>query len=101
MTVRSPVGWNSIDSSASRAASVVGHVPDTGVTAAAAGSGTRSAAAETVISVRPLNSQTTPVTWTWSPIATAPAVADEKTKTASDAPGVASVVPPVPGVWMT
>ena len=54
-----------------------------------------------MISVRPLNSQTTPVTCTWSPIATEPTVADEKTKTASDAPGVASIAPPVPGVWMT
>ena len=38
VTVRSPVGWNSIDSSASRAASVVGHDAETGVTGSAAGS---------------------------------------------------------------
>ena len=97
-TVRSPVGWKSIDSSASRSASVAGQAPETGVTAAAASSSfVRSVAAATEISVRPLNSLTAPVTWTCSPIVTEPTVADENTKTASDAPGVVSG----PGVWIT
>ena len=55
----------------------------------------------TVSSVSPLNSLTDAGDRTWSPTATEPTVADEKTKTASDAVCVASSAPPVPGVWMT
>ncbi len=54
-----------------------------------------------VTSVRPLNSLTTPVTSTESPTST-PAGCEllPNTKTASEAPGVALVLPPLPGVWM-
>ena len=53
-----------------------------------------------VTSVRPLNSLTVPVTSTKSPISTSPTKAEPNTKTPSDAPGVASGVPPEPSVWM-
>jgi hypothetical protein len=53
-----------------------------------------------LISVRPANSCTVPVTRTLSPMATWPAEADPNTNTASEAPGVAScaAVPPAPPV---
>ena len=55
-----------------------------------------------MISVRPLNSLTAPVTETVSPSATSFTPAGEKTKSARDA-DAGSISPPgtAPGIWMT
>ena len=99
-TVRSPVGANSIDSIASRAAAVAGQAPVSGVTVASESRTSRPAALVTVISVSPLNSLTAPVTLTSSPIATRSSVLEEKTNRPSDAVRSPNV-PPVPAVWIT
>ncbi len=58
-------------------------------------------AALTLSSVSPLNSLTSPVTWTYCPTWTVTAPEGWCTKIASEAPGVASVPLPVPSVWST
>ena len=64
MTVKSPVGWNSMASIDSRAASVVGHGTVRAWTGLNSVPASTMSAAAAVISVRPLNSLTAPVTWT-------------------------------------
>jgi hypothetical protein len=80
---------------------------DGNATAAGCGAATVSSsccsdeAPDTVSSVRPKYSDTAPVTRTWSPRCTRPAVADENTNTASDAVWAPrSIAPPVPAVWI-
>ena len=102
MTVKSPVGWYSIDSSASRSASVAGHAPEPAVTGAAAGSFDQAGGVgdgDLGQAVELADSDRSPATCVAD--RDQPTVADEKTKIASEAPGVASVAPPVPAVWMT
>src|SRR5690606_9162562 len=69
LTVNGPAGSTSIDSSASRSASVAGQArPVTGTTGSAGSSSTTTAAASAATTwVSPLNSATVPVTSTWSP----------------------------------
>ena len=75
-TVNSPCGATSIDSSDSRCAASVGQPTVAGVGAVCAATFT-APPAPTVSSVRPLNSETAPVTRTVSPRATSPVALGE------------------------